>query len=103
VVSVVAAPWRTRDLVRRLARVRAGNAALRAARPGVRPASRLGWLRHAVLPRPWLAPAAACYVALTLVAELRARRPVTAWGRDHSTRDGRPVPPLSRAPGSGPS
>jgi glycosyltransferase involved in cell wall biosynthesis len=110
VASLVATPLRTRDLVRRLTRVRAGNAALRAAGradaagpvsrtdsgdpvsrtgtagPSVRPASRWAWLRHAVLPRPWLAPAAACYVGLTLVAALRARRATTAWSRDDSTR-----------------
>lgn len=88
VVSVVAAPWRTRDLVRRLARVRAGNAALRARAAGVRPAARAAWLRHVVLPQPWLAPAAVCYVALTLAAALLARRRATAWGRDDSSRVG---------------
>jgi glycosyltransferase involved in cell wall biosynthesis len=100
VAAAVAAPRRTRDLVRRLARVRAGNAALRAraagspggdpTRPdgtaGVRPASRLAWLRHVVLPRPWLAPAAACYVGLTLAAALLARQRPSTWGRDESSR-----------------
>ncbi len=86
VTVTVAAPRRTRDLLRRLARVRAGNAALRAALPGVRPADRWSWLRDVVLPRPWLAPAAACYVAITLAAATAARRPTTGWGRDDSTR-----------------
>jgi glycosyltransferase involved in cell wall biosynthesis len=87
VESVVATPLRTRDLVRRLTRVRAGNAALRAG-PGVRPASRLSWLRDVVLPRPWLAPAAVCYVAITVTAALLARRrsSATTWGRDESSR-----------------
>ncbi len=96
VSSVVATPRRTRDLVRRLARVRAGNAALRAraasapatSGPAPRAAARLSWLRDVVLPRPWLAPAAVCYVAITLTAALLARRyrRAPAWGRDESTR-----------------
>ncbi|HLV57562.1 MAG TPA: glycosyltransferase [Natronosporangium sp.] len=92
VTAWVAAPWRTRDLVRRLSRVRAGNAALRATTPGVPPPRRTSWLRDVVAPRPWLAPAAACYVALTLAAEILARRDTpageggTAWGRDESSR-----------------
>jgi glycosyltransferase involved in cell wall biosynthesis len=94
VETTVATPLRTRDLVRRLVRVRRGNAALRArARtapgPGVRRADRTSWLRDVVLRRPWLAPAATVYVAITLYAALLARRgPVTdsTWGRDESTR-----------------
>jgi glycosyltransferase involved in cell wall biosynthesis len=88
VAASVATPLRTRDLVRRLARVRAGNAGLRAAATGVRPAARLSWLRDVVLRRPWLAPAAACYVSLTLTAALLARRRSRrgAWGRDESSR-----------------
>lgn len=123
VASTVATPLRTRDLVRRLTRVRAGNAALRsgtdpesgAAQPSTkvdpesgaatpaagadpepgagappRPAARLSWLTDVVLPRPWLAPAAACYVAITVLAALRARRRshAQAWGRDESSRVG---------------
>lgn len=92
VEAEVATPLRTRDLVRRLARVRAGNAALRATGAGtatnVRPAARLSWLRDVVLPRPWLAPAAAGYVGLTVTAALLARRRSRAgrWGRDQSSR-----------------
>ena len=119
VASVVAAPLRTVDLVRRLTRVRAGNAALRSAtkgdapndgapkdgapnggaanggapsdggsNDGVRPARRMSWLHDVVVPRPWLAPAAACYVVLTAMAALRARRPAgaTGWARDESSR-----------------
>jgi glycosyltransferase involved in cell wall biosynthesis len=88
VAASVATPLRTRDLVRRLARVRAGNATLRGTAASVRPASRLSWLRDVVLRRPWLAPAAVCYVSLTLTAALLARRRAraTAWGRDDSSR-----------------
>ena len=94
VASRVATPRHTRDLVRRLTRVRAGNAALRRAVAGtadrpvrVRPPARLSWLRDVVLPRPWLAPAALCYVAITLTASLRARHGGQAgWGRDESSR-----------------
>jgi glycosyltransferase involved in cell wall biosynthesis len=89
VVARIATPRRTRDLVRRLARVRAGNAAMRTASAGVRPAARSSWLRDVVLPRPWLAPAAACYVALTAAAVMTARRGAghdTLWGRDDSSR-----------------
>ena len=91
----VATPRRTGDLVRRLVRVRGGNAAMRAASANgevtapVRSAARLSWLRDVVLPRPWLAPAAVCYVAVTVVAALAARRAGdggAAWGRDESTR-----------------
>jgi len=94
--SRVAAPLRTRDLIHRLARVRAGNATMRAASTGgqapsgVRRSARLSWLRDVVVPRPWLAPAATCYVAITLTAVLqarwRARRGTAGWGRDSSTR-----------------
>jgi hypothetical protein len=104
VVSTVATPRRTRDLVRRLVRVRAGNAAMRAASaagsvpglagsgpdraghpgrpasaaspapPGVRSSARSSWLRDVVLPRPWLWPAGACYAAITVTAALTAKR-----------------------------
>ena len=95
VSTVVGVPLRTRDLVRRLVRVRRGNAAMReAARTGhvhaaVRPANRWSWLVDVVLPRPWLAPAAVVYVAITTWAGLVARRGDRAdmtWGRDESTR-----------------
>jgi glycosyltransferase involved in cell wall biosynthesis len=96
----VAAPRRTGDLVRRLVRVRRGNAALRAesalqpqglsAPTHVRPADRLSWLRDVVLPRPWLGPAGVCYAGITLLADLLARRvPSNAgavWERDESSR-----------------
>ncbi|MEV4760369.1 glycosyltransferase [Micromonospora sp. NPDC049559] len=83
-------PTRTRDLVRRLSRVRAANAALRAVEQRV-PGSRRGsWLVDVVLPRPWLLPAGACYLAITLTAEVLARRAgsrnIWSYGRDESSR-----------------
>ena len=95
VTARVCAPRTTRDLIRRLIRVRAGNAAMRAAAGSaaapatVRRAARLSWLSDVVLPRPWLLPAALCYVTLTLIASHRARQVKdvpTAWGRDESSR-----------------
>jgi hypothetical protein len=111
VAARVAAPRSTRDLLRRLVRVRRGNARLRAdlsrpqagdagsaagqastadpARPPVRPAARASWLRDVALPHPALYPAAACYAAITVTAALLARLPsaaATAWGRDDSSR-----------------
>ena len=95
VFSTVQTPLRTADLVNRLVRVRRGNADLRAAagrdgiRLRVRPADRTSWLRDVVLRRPWLLPAAACYVAITLYAAQRSksaagRKP--EWLRDESSR-----------------
>jgi glycosyltransferase involved in cell wall biosynthesis len=90
VTTTVETPRRTRDLVRRLVRVRRGNAALRAgaADVPVRGADRLSWLRDVVVPRPWLAPAAALYVGLTAWAAIIARRAPDqrTWGRDESSR-----------------
>lgn len=92
---VIETPWRTKDLVRRLARVRRANAAMRAAgRSGlitadVRSADRWAWLRTVVLPRPWLAPAAVVYLVITTWAAIRARltsRNGELWERDESTR-----------------
>jgi len=92
----VVAPRRTGELVRRVARSRAGNAefwefvrtdpqgtelALDPV-PGSRPWS---WLRRVVLTAPHLVPAAFCYVAITVAAELRRRSPGwsvrSGWGR----------------------
>lgn len=87
---VVRAPRTTRDLLNRLARVRRGNAQLRAADTGaagaVRPSDRWAWLRDVVLPKPWLAPAAIPYVIITLMAAVRARGAGTDWGHDASSR-----------------
>jgi glycosyltransferase involved in cell wall biosynthesis len=102
VTTRIATPRRTRDLVHRLVRVRRGNAAMRrAAADGVvaarvRPAARLSWLSDVVMPRPWLAPAAACYVAITMTAALAARRAARrgpGWERDESSRS-----PMAGAP-----
>jgi glycosyltransferase involved in cell wall biosynthesis len=94
VTTTVATPLRTRDLLRRLERVRRGNAALRQLAPddatAVRRSDRTSWLRDVVLRRPWLAPAAVVYVAVTLQAARRARRgPVTdaTWNQDASSRE----------------
>lgn len=95
---VIAAPFTTRDLVRRLVRVRRGNAQLRAARAAGVVGGRAGardkwsWLRDVVIPHPWLLPAAVPYVAITVIAGLLARRPQKSpseWGRDESSRVGR--------------
>lgn len=95
VTATICTPRTTRDLLRRLIRVRAGNAAMRAAAGSanapatVRRAARLSWLADVVLPRPWLLPAALCYVTLTLVASHLARQvndAPTSWGRDESSR-----------------
>ena len=96
VTARITVPRKTRDLVRRLVRVRAGNSAMRAsagsadAPASVRSSVRLSFLRDVVLPRPWLAPAATCYVALTVTAGVLARRSAratTAWGHDESSRE----------------
>ncbi len=105
VTARIAAPRRTRDLVRRLIRVRRGNKSLRAAvsspragrggqeadrdMPRVRAAARASWLREVALPRPALYPAAACYAAITVTAAMLARLPSrtgATWGRDESSR-----------------
>ncbi|WP_347354590.1 glycosyltransferase [Intrasporangium sp.] len=106
VVTTVATPYTTRDLVRRLTRVRRGNAAMRRAGDGrqldvhVRSADRLSWLRDVVLRDPRLAPAGAVYAVITLAAALLARRSPeddTTWQRDESTR-AEPSPPEPSPP-----
>jgi glycosyltransferase involved in cell wall biosynthesis len=102
VSALVAAPRSTRDLLRRLVRVRRGNASLRAALaaeggrraggpggPQVRRSARSSWLRDVALAEPRLLPAAACYAAITVTAAVAARLPArsaSAWGRDESSR-----------------
>ncbi len=94
VVVVVEAPFTTRDLVRRLTRVRRGNTALRAASAGgeitvpIRPADRWAWLRDVVARNFRLAPAGAVYATITVLAALLARHRAGEhdWGRDESTR-----------------
>lgn len=91
VVVTVETPFTVRDLLRRLVRVRRGNAELRSTAiegATVRPSSRGAWLR-VIAQRPRLLPAAIPYVVITLIAAIRARsRPSegAGWGRDESTR-----------------
>lgn len=90
----VATPLHTRDLVRRLVRVRRGNAELRSAsREGqiqvsVRASDRSAWLKEVVFRDPRLLPAGVIYAGVTLLAAGLARRrsSAMAWGRDESTR-----------------
>ena len=91
---VVDAPFTTKELLRRLVRVRRGNAQMRAAAAAgevaadVRPSQRWAWLA-ATAGHPRLWPAAVVYVVITAVAGRRARRPAegaAAWGQDMSTR-----------------
>ncbi|MDQ4214279.1 glycosyltransferase [Microbacterium sp. ASV81] len=91
VVVEVESPRTTADLVRRLVRVRRGNAEMRRAAEtegvAVRSADRWSWLRDVVRHDQRLAPAAVAYLAITLLAAVRARRsPSGDWGRDESTR-----------------
>ncbi|WP_426184793.1 glycosyltransferase [Microbacterium sp. TWP3-1-2b2] len=93
VTVVVEAPRTTRDLVKRLVRVRRGNAEMRraaavgAASTVVRSSDRWSWLRDVVLRHPQLAPDAFAFVSITMLAGYRARRArSTDWGRDESTR-----------------
>lgn len=79
VVTSVVAPRSTVQLVRRLARVRSGNRAVRQL-SSARPASSASWLRHVVLPRPWLWPAGVCYAAVVVAAEIMSRRAGLTWG-----------------------
>lgn len=97
VATTVETPLTTKDLVRRLVRVRRGNSAMRAAgRAGevgapIREADRMSWLRDVVVPDPRLAPAGIAYISITIWAALLARRTPknsNAWGRDDSTRTG---------------
>jgi glycosyltransferase involved in cell wall biosynthesis len=92
----VTAPRRTRDLLRRLVRVRRGNASMRAAlaagsgtRSASRRSARTSWLHDVALRNPALIPAATCYAAITLTAAVLAKlpqRPGDAWGHDDSSR-----------------
>jgi glycosyltransferase involved in cell wall biosynthesis len=95
VTVVVEAPWTTRDLLRRLVRVRRGNAQMRAAAADgdldleIRASRPWAWLSEVVVKQPSLAPAGLAYAILTLAAALRASRPAASgreWGRDDSTR-----------------
>ena len=90
----VETPLRVRDLLDRLTRVRRGNAALRRGRPrrdGTRrcgrPTAGRGCATSSSRGPGWHRPGVV-YVAVTLVAERRARRTAgsTTWGRDESSR-----------------
>lgn len=98
VVVEVEAPRTTGDLVRRLVRVRRGNAEMRraAAAEGVavRSADHWAWLRDVVTHDLRLAPDALAYLTITVLAGVGARRASTDWGRDASTRT---VPPRGEA------
>jgi glycosyltransferase involved in cell wall biosynthesis len=86
----VKAPRRTPDLLRRLTRVRRGNASMRTSPGGsVRGTDRMSWWRDVARRNPTLIPAAACYVVITLLASALARLPARsgrAWARDASSR-----------------
>jgi glycosyltransferase involved in cell wall biosynthesis len=96
VSTLIAAPRRTRDLLRRLVRVRRANASLRAALAADRDTQGAGgrtahtsWLRDVVLRDPSLIPAATCYATISLTSAILARLPQRrrdAWGRDDSSR-----------------
>jgi hypothetical protein len=92
----VVAPRRTGELIRRVARSRAGNAEFwhfvrtdpRGAELALDPvpgSSPWSWLRQVVRTSPRLIPAAFCYLAITVAAELRRRSPGwnvrSGWGR----------------------
>lgn len=96
----VQVPRSTGQLIRRLARARHGNVEfwrfVRSAPAGygalsdpVPGPSRWSWLRTVLRGEPHLIPAAACYVSITLLAELRRRSPRFAvrsgWGREPRT------------------
>ncbi|HWK76505.1 glycosyltransferase [Microbacterium sp.] len=90
---VVEAPWTTADLLNRLVRVRRGNTQMRrtvaaqGAEGSVRSSDRWSWLRDVVLKDLRLAPSAAAYVAITVIAGVRSRRTSNhSWGHDASTR-----------------
>ena len=85
--SRIRTPTRTADLINRLSRVRAGNATMRTTGSHVRRSKPWSWLVDVVLPRPWLAPAGACYAWIVLAAQRRAARVGdNRWARDESSR-----------------
>jgi glycosyltransferase involved in cell wall biosynthesis len=99
----VPAPRRLADLIRRVARARAGNKqffgwvsshgrAYGAVTDPVPGSARGSWLRDVVLRSPKLLPAALCYVAVILLAEAKLRSPrwnvASGWGRPATTGAG---------------
>ncbi|WP_213456110.1 glycosyltransferase family 2 protein [Rhizomonospora bruguierae] len=112
----VPAPRRLGDLVRRVARARAGNKQYFAWQSAhgrsygvvtdpVATSSRSSWLRDVVLRSPKLWPAALGYVMVILLAEARLRsprwNPASGWGRP-ATASG-PGGGFGPAAGSGPT
>jgi glycosyltransferase involved in cell wall biosynthesis len=93
---LVEVPYTTALLIKRLVRVRRGNAEVRAATSSgevtgnARASSQSSWLRDVVLRDPRLVFAAIPFVVITLTAAVLARRTSSAtsdsWGRDDSTR-----------------
>jgi glycosyltransferase involved in cell wall biosynthesis len=98
VTCTIEGPYTTKDLLRRIIRVRRGNIQLRQSEltiskadqpmPRVRRSDPWSWLRDVVVPHPTLAPAGIVFATLTLIAEWQARRSIDkqTWGRDESTR-----------------
>lgn len=93
VLTLVEAPARTRDLIRRLTRVRRGNMELRntadherSLMPSdVRRSSRLSWFRDVVVKEPRLVPAGLVFAIITVIAEVRARQGHREWATDRSS------------------
>ncbi|MGO4681153.1 glycosyltransferase [Microbacterium sp. 2MCAF23] len=103
VVVEVESPRTTADLLRRLVRVRRGNTEMRriaaAGGAAVRSADRWSWFRDVVLHDLRLAPDAVAYLAITVLAGVRARRSASDdWGRDASTRTPAPASPEEVSP-----
>lgn len=97
----IEAPYSTRDLLRRLIRVRRGNSEMRSGTAtglgvNVQRTRRWSWLIDVIVPNPRLALAALPYVAFTLAAAALSRRRVTdaeqGWGHDETRRRGALAP-----------
>ncbi len=91
----VPTPARTGELLRRLARVRRGNAAMRRAGSqgeviaAIRKSDRWAWLRDVVVRQPRLWPAGAAYFLISVCASVTARLNNSTsleWGRSSSSR-----------------
>ena len=97
----IKAPRKTGPLLRRLIRVRRGNAELRrtagyaSGAPTVRRAARFAWFTAVVIPHPRLIPAGIVYATVTTLAAVlaKARRGADAWGQDNTTRESPVSPP----------
>jgi hypothetical protein len=93
----IAAALRTRELLRRPARVPRGNASMRGALAAAEDiygaacrGARTSWLRDVVLRSPALISTATCYATITLTAAMMATLPPrlgnSTGGRDNSRR-----------------